>query len=238
MSVDQRRGILRGSLVLLLLLIINPAAAEDETYRVTVIPRSGDPLIVENFNQKGAQYYHAFRMNRKVKLPFKELQAIEFTKPGDTAYPVVITFTDGRKDDFRLLPFGFMEGRSGSEDWRMSHRDAKAIQFVNHEEEVKPEISEPVHQDRIILNNGDTLSGQILTAAFTLTTFYGTLNFETDRIQQINIQGDGGDVDFVMLKTGDRLSGTIEESLIRIKIDSGKEVVVSKEKIKDVLFRK
>jgi hypothetical protein len=220
------------------LLIINPAAAEDEAYRVTVIPRSGDPLIVENFNQKGAHHYLAFRMNRKVKLPFKELQAIEFTKPGDTAYPVVITFMDGRKDDFRLLPFGFMEGRSGLEDWRMSHRDVKAIQFVDHEEEVKPKMPEPVHYDRIILKNGDTLSGQILTAVFTLTTFYGTLNFEADKIQQINIQGDGEEVDFVMLKTGDRLSGTIEESLIRIKIDSGKEVVVSKEKIKDVLFRK
>jgi hypothetical protein len=131
-----------------------------------------------------------------------------------------------------------MEGRSGLEDWRMSHRDVKAIQFVDHEEEVKPKMPEPVHYDRIILKNGDTINGQVLTAAFTLTTFYGTLNFEADKIQQINIQGDGEEVDFVMLKTGDRLSGTIEESLIRIKIDSGKEVVVSKEKIKDVLFRK
>jgi hypothetical protein len=90
--------------------------------------------------------------------------------------------------------------------------------------------------DMLKLKNGDTLSGRVLTSSFTLKTSYATLSFKVEEISQITIEGGGSNVDVVVLRIGDRLSGMLQEKIVRIKLPSGAQLNVERDKIKEISF--
>lgn len=97
--------------------------------------------------------------------------------------------------------------------------------------------STPSNIDKVVLKNGDSVSGTILTATFKLKTSYGELEFKSRDIKTINLEGGGNNVDVVILRVGDKMSGVVLNTTITIKMTNGTEITVEKDKVKDVIFK-
>lgn len=91
--------------------------------------------------------------------------------------------------------------------------------------------------DKIVLKNGDSVSGIILTDTFKLKTSYGELEFKSKDIKTINLEGGGNNVDVVMLRVGDKMSGVIINTHIKIRMTNGTEIVIEKDKVKEIIFK-
>ena len=120
----------------------------------------------------------------------------------------------------------------------MSHAQVKQIFFQVGDSMALQSIGEGSEYDQVLMKNGDVLSGRILTTDFTLRTSYGTHSFQTKQIQTINLEGGGQNVDLVLLWIGDELSGVIESAAVKMEMRSGTQVELSKDKIKDIIFKK
>lgn len=92
--------------------------------------------------------------------------------------------------------------------------------------------------DTIRLRNGDTLSGKLLTDAVKIETSYASLEFTTDQIDAIEMEGGSQQTDVLLLRNGDRLSGVIGPDRIQIELTSGQKAVIEKDKIKQVNIRR
>ena len=92
--------------------------------------------------------------------------------------------------------------------------------------------------DHIRFKNGDLVSCNIKTKDFKLRAPYATLTFEKPEISHIAFEGGGRNIDVMVLKCGDKISGVIEVSIIKVLIRSGTEIDLDKEKIKKITFKK
>jgi len=92
-------------------------------------------------------------------------------------------------------------------------------------------------QDRILLKNGDVISGKLLTEKFTLRTSYASIDFESKLIESIILEGSGQNIEMIVLKTGDKLSGIISPEIIKIKLQGEQEAAIEKDKIKEIVIQ-
>ena len=92
--------------------------------------------------------------------------------------------------------------------------------------------------DKIILKNGDQLSGSITTSSYILKTSYGTLTFEKKDISVINFEGNGSNTDNIILKNGDKISGVIDNQKISLTLMTGSLIQLSRDKINAIDFKK
>jgi hypothetical protein len=115
--------------------------------------------------------------------------------------------------------------------------DAK-IEFISPGAGLPSTASVSSEFDQVILKNGDMISGQVKTRAFSLRAPYGTLSFQTEEIQSIHFEGGGQNTDIVVLRVGDKLSGVIQEKNVTILLRSGGEITFEKDKVKDINLRK
>lgn len=92
-------------------------------------------------------------------------------------------------------------------------------------------------KDRVVLKNGDTVSGEIVTGTFTVQTSYATLEFAAKDIAVIELEGGGQNVDGIVLRNNDRLSGVIRPESVTIKLDTGQTTEISMDKVKEIHFR-
>jgi hypothetical protein len=231
-----------GTVIFLMLIILSSAQysteAQDRPFTVRVLPISGQPFIIEDFKQGGIRGYHAKWRGSSVTLLFSDIVSISFLKPGDGSYPVEVAFKDGRKDTFNLNPNGPMEGKSTFGNWTMSHTQVKQISFQVVDSTALQSAGETSEYDQVLMKNGDVLSGRVLTTNFILRTSYGTHSFQTKQIQTINLEGGGQNIDLVLLRIGDKLSGVIENAVVKMEMRSGTQVELSKDKVKDIIFKK
>ena len=95
-----------------------------------------------------------------------------------------------------------------------------------------------VDADYIVLKNGDTISGIVVTEKVSVQTSYTTLTFDRKDVSQVVLEGGGQNIDGVVLKNGDRLSGVAGPTDIRMKLATGQEVALGKDKIKELRFKK
>jgi len=237
-----RKLTLFGPVVFLMLIILGGAQystqAQERPFTARIVPISGQPFVIEGFNQNGNRYYYAQWRGSNVKLLFSDIVSISFSKPGDGSYPVEVAFKDGRKDTFNLNPNGLMGGKSAFGNWSMSHTKVKQISFQVGDSVALQSVGESSEYDQVLMKNGDVLSGRILTTNFTLRTSYGTHTFQTKQIQTINLEGGGQNIDLVLLRIGDKLSGVIENAAVKMEMRSGTQVELSKDKVKDIIFKK
>ena len=89
-------------------------------------------------------------------------------------------------------------------------------------------------QDRILLKNGDTISGTLLTEAFTVETSYAKLTFKLSEVASIILEGAGQNVELLVLANGDKLSGQIQPQTIKVRLAGGQDSVIQKDKIKEI----
>lgn len=92
--------------------------------------------------------------------------------------------------------------------------------------------------DTITLKNGDTLTGKIKNEQFTIKTSYADLTFQRDKIDKMDFEGAGANVDTLILRVGDKMSGTLLSETITITLHGGQDSEIAKDKIKTIRMRK
>jgi hypothetical protein len=211
--------------------------AQDQKLTARIVPINGQPFIVQDLKNCNMSYCNSNWRGSSVKLLFSDIVSISFLKPGDTQYLAEVVFKDGRKDNFNLSLCSF-SGTSTFGSWDMNPSQIKQIFFGGEGSAVQQNYGETSMYDQIIMKNGDLLSGRILTTEFVLRTSYGTNTFQTNQIKTINFEGGGQNIDLVLLKIGDKLSGVIDNTIVKMQMRSGSQVELSKDKIKDIVFKK
>ena len=235
------------------ILFSHGALAKKENMTVMVYPLDGDGVLIEGFEAKwwtpgpgwrSVDYLSAKWRGSRVKLQFSEIETIEFLKP-KKSYEAQVDFVDGRTDIFTLDLYEF-RGNSEFGLWKIHIDKVRKLDFhpaVESRREKAPEsadreMPEWKDFDQVLLKNGDIVTGIVTTEVVQLKTSYATLSFGTPKIGLIQFDGGGQDIDVVILKIGDKLSGLIEIPNIKVRMRSGDDVDLETKKIRSITFRK
>lgn len=137
-------------------------------------------------------------------------------------------WTDGKDRDRWSLNF---------QQWMLDYRVPGAAETKLG---IGTNASEPgvsVPQDRILLKNGDTISGRILIDKFTVKTSYADLSFDLSQVETVVLEGAGQNIELMVLRTGDKLSGVIGPETVKIELTGGQETEIEKDKIKEIVLQ-
>ena len=222
------------------------AFAQEEKFLATITLIGVKPFEVPDFTINGERFYDAVRQGKKVKLPFRDLKDIRFLNPA-RSFEVEVLFNNGRKETLLLQPAADITLDTGMIS-EYSHTKVARIQFAPMPAQPTPPDGQPappkqpdaapVTSDRVVLRNGDTLSGQVQTKTFPLRTAYGTFQLEAAQIASIEFDATRPHLAVVLLKNGDRLSGTVEVESLSFTITSGEAVSFDGKTIKAITFKR
>lgn len=144
----------------------------------------------------------------------------------DDQYNAEVTLNNGKREIVNLRRVGDnpFVGKSFIGRWISDINNIAKIEFNpgDPDQPINNEVSNEF--DQILLKNGEIMSGEVLTEAFQLKTSYANLDLETPIIDFVDFEGGGQNIDVVVLKIGDKLSGMIEEPTIKVKTRTGTEV--------------
>ena len=90
-------------------------------------------------------------------------------------------------------------------------------------------------KDRILLKNGDVVSGTLVTQDFQIATDYANLTFRRDSIWSLFLDAGGRGYEIMILRNGDRLSGVMRPVTVKIKLELNEEIEIAKTKIKEIV---
>ena len=205
------------------------------------------PIVIQDFTINDESFYDAVRDGKQVKLPFRDLKEILFLNPGKN-FETEVLFNDGRKETYRLQPASDITIDTGTIS-TYSHTKVARIQFSPMPVQTPPPDTQPALQPtqpgvqpgtfaRVILKNGDSLSGQVQTMTFTVRTAYGTFRLETPKIASVEFDEKGPGTVVVLLRNGDRLSGTVEVESVRFVMTSGEGISFDGKAIRIINFKR
>jgi hypothetical protein len=100
------------------------------------------------------------------------------------------------------------------------------------------EVSEKEKYDKIVLRNGDTLSGQVMNTSLHLKTSYGSLEFKTSTMAYIKLEGADSKTDAIELRNSDKLTGTLDDETFTINLKAGQIIPIKKKDISSISFRR
>ena len=101
---------------------------------------------------------------------------------------------------------------------------------------VKKQPSIQQEADHIELSNGDVLYGKVTTPEFQWQAPYAQLAFKREQIQEISLDKAAG-TGLLGLKSGDRISGFLENRYVEITLEYGQRVPLASEMITTIRFR-
>jgi hypothetical protein len=234
-------------LALLGILFAGHAFAQEVKFQATVFLIGVQPFVVSDFTINGERFYDAVRQGKKVKLPFRDLEEIRFLNPGKS-FEAEVLFNDGRRETLLLQPAADIVIETGMIS-EYSHTKVARIQFAPVPAQPPPPDAQPappqkqpdatpVASDRVVLRNGDSLSGQVQTQTFPLRTAYGTFRFDAAQIASIEFDATRPHLAVVLLKNGDRLNGTVEVESLRFTLMSGEAVSFDGKTIRAITFKR
>lgn len=223
------------------------AFAQEEKFQATIYLIGVQPFEVPDFTINGERFYDAVRQGKKVKLPFRDLKEIRFLNPAKS-FEVEVLFNDGRRETLLLQPAADIVIETGMLS-EYSHSKVARIQFAPMPAQPPPPDAQPaLHQkqpdatpvtsDRVVLRNGDSLSGQVQTKTFPLRTAYGTFQLDATQIASIEFDATRPHLAVVLLKNGDRLNGTVEVESLRFTLMSGEAVSFDGKTIRTINFKR
>jgi hypothetical protein len=206
------------------------------------------PIVIQDFAINDNFFYDAVREGKPVKLSFQDLKEIKFLNPGKN-FETEVIFNDGKRETYLLQPASDITVTSESSIVSISHTKVSRIAFSPMPVQPPPPNAPPVPQpprqgvqpgtfDRVILKSGDTLSGQIQTTTFTVRTAYGTFHFVTPKIASIEFDAKEPNTAVVLLRDGDRLSGTVEVDPVLFVMTSGQGISFDSKTIKSIQFKR
>ncbi len=100
------------------------------------------------------------------------------------------------------------------------------------------EKKEYPRKDVTTLKNGDMFSGTVTTPTFTVQTSYAIVPAKTSNIELIEFIGKDRVVTKIKLKNKNTMQGLLQEEDISINLDYGPEILIYKDKIDRIEFRK
>jgi len=236
-------------LALMGVLYAGHAFAQEGKFQATVfLIGIQQPFVVLDFTINGESFYDAVRQGKQVKLPFRDLKEIKFLNPGKN-YDADVMFNDGRRETYRLQPASDITVIDGASEVTLSHIKVARIMLSPMPAQQPPPNAQPVLQppragiqtgtfDRVILKSGDILSGNVQTTIFPVRTAYGTFRLEMPKIASIEFDEKGPGTAVVLLRNGDRLSGTVEADPVLFVMTSGQGISFDGKTIKSINFKR
>ena len=98
------------------------------------------------------------------------------------------------------------------------------------------DMERSTESDVLILRNGDRLVGSILNDGFGIHTFYGPLNFKSELVAGIDLEGGDSHIEAIITVNNNRFSGFLDDTVFSVKLDSGPLVQVRRERVAKVVF--
>jgi len=226
------------------------AIAQEEKVQASVFMIGvQQPVVIRDFTINDNDYYDAVREGKPVKLPFQDLKEIIFLNPGRN-HEAEVVFKDDRREKYSLKPASDITVISGSSVVSMGHTKVARIAFSPMPVQPPPTNAPPVVLqqprpgaqpgtfDRVVLKSGDILSGNIQTTIFPVRTSYGTFRLEMPKIASIEFDEKGPNTAVVLLRNGDRLSGTVEADPVLFVMTSGEGIQFDGKTIKSIQFKR
>jgi hypothetical protein len=112
----------------------------------------------------------------------------------------------------------------------------RMLEAKTQDAEPGPQIQTNLEPLTIKLNNGDILHGKLVSEVIQWKTVYATLDVPVQHIRQLSIESkSGGQLE---LLSGDRMSGSLQNTSLKIKLIIGQVVDLDREMIKTVSYKK
>ena len=94
-----------------------------------------------------------------------------------------------------------------------------------------------MRHDLIVGRRGDSLHGEVQEPSFSIRAAFGRMRVETKRITWVHLK-DAPDVmqDEIWLKTGDHLTGAVEQRAVRFRTAQGETLKVPRAAIHSILI--
>jgi len=212
----------------------------------------GEVLTIKDFSMEGKQHFYIDWKGGTSTLDWNEIASFEIMGIGQP-YWVEVLLLNGKKDSFRVRQFSSFKGKSDFGQWSIPFEKMKKVSFLRDtiEEKRKEEISikepyalpssTPKEVDKIILRNGDVLIGNLLNQILSIKTNYGTISFKKVDIHHVTFGISGRvqkerELDTIYSKYGDKLTGVLSESQIKITLFTKVNLTIFKEHIKEIEF--
>jgi hypothetical protein len=125
-------------------------------------------------------------------------------------------------------------------DFAVENKHSPVVAVITSQKTFAPtrKTSIQLEVDTIILKNGDTLSGNIVTTEFPIRASYGEFTFKKGDINIIEFEEGGKNIDTLLLINGDKLSGVVTLDLIKIELRKDQIASIGKDKIKKIQLQK
>jgi hypothetical protein len=225
-----------------------PAFAQVGKVQATIILTGvQQPIVIQDFTVNNESSYDALQKGKRVKLSFQDLKEITFLNPGRN-YDTEVVFNDDRRETYLLQPASDIIMISETSVVELGHSKISRITFSPIPTQQPSLASQPIQQlllnaqsvtvDRVILKNGDSLSGTVQNRAFPVRTAYGAFQLETPQIVRIEFDAKGPNTALVLLRSGDRLSGVVEVEFVRFLITTGEVISFDGKMIKTINFKR
>ena len=237
-------------LLVVMLLLLLPTTIYAVNARVETI--EGDVFQVNDFSMDGRRTFSVDRAGGIGRLDWKEITSFEIKQMG-VNYWVEVQFTNEKKDTLRLRQFSSFKGKSDFGQVSIPFEKVKKVSLLLSSNEEKKREDQAVKESvlptdspsselaRITLRNGDILMGDLLAESISIMTIYGTISFKKMDIQKLNLgKAAGGqkegEKDILFSKYGDKLTGTITETYLRVKLRTDTDVSIPRQHIQEIEF--
>ncbi|MEE8343531.1 MAG: hypothetical protein V3R51_06975, partial [Gammaproteobacteria bacterium] len=180
---------------------------------------------------------------------FQPAQSTWFARLGGVKMTATLEFLDGKTDSFVTDSKLFVQKQSGEEkipvgNLRSIVRCGPGTQIPVIDTGLDRPVQRPVSgvsstgspADRVKLNNGDILSGEVITETFHWTAPYAELRFHGWQIRSISQPEQGVSQGLLELRSGDRISGVLTDPFIEIRLRDGQRVQVPSQQLRSIEF--
>jgi hypothetical protein len=225
----------------LLFLLASPAFALDA--RVETI--DGEVLSLSDFSMDGRRTFSVDQAGGIGRVDWKEITSFEIKQVGER-YWVEVQLESGKKENYSIRGYSFFRGRSDYGPVSIPFEKVKKASLFKGGPEEKKKGDLPIKEsgivqlvDKILMKNGDIILGNILTDVVSIRTTYGAFYFKKEDIRRLSFGASGKgqkEGDALHSRYGDKLTGSISESQIRVTLLTRSSISILREHIKEVEF--
>lgn len=97
-------------------------------------------------------------------------------------------------------------------------------------------MAKTIIQDALIFKNGDFINGQVLNKIFNIKTSYGQIAIKRKEVAHIHMKGTQFKQDEIVTKELNKFTGILQEEIIDVKLQSGQELKIEKNKILTIMM--
>jgi len=211
----------------------------------------GEVLTIKDLTMEGKRHFYVEWKGGTSTLDWKDITSFEIMRMGQHYWIEVLLLND-KKDSFKVRQFSSFRGKSDFGQWSVPFEKVKKVILIRGEEEKRSEdisvkeenvlpYPKPKGLDRVTLRNGDILLGNVATEVVSIRTNYGILSFKKEDLFRFSLGTSEKpqrekELDTLYSKYGDKMTGTISASQIKITLLTGTNLTILREHIKEVEF--